>query len=136
MKFFTASIVIGPLMLIGASPAAAGQWTLSPGPAAPLWLVAGSDTATDRDAYLQRARIEMQEWQQKLHDFGEKSEAKGKEAANAAKEDLKKAWAKTEAASHKLQTASAEGWASARASFDKATRELSEAWHKVHPEDE
>jgi len=36
----------------------------------------------------------MQEWQRKLHDFSEKAEAKGKEAANAAENDLNKAWTK------------------------------------------
>jgi hypothetical protein len=35
----------------------------------------------------------------------------------------------------KLQTVGAEGWESAKTSFEKASRELAEAWHKIHPED-
>ena len=38
----------------------------------------------------------MQKWQRKLHDFSEKAEAAGKEAGNAAENDLNKAWTKAE----------------------------------------
>ena len=75
----------------------------------------------------------MQEWQRKLHDFSEKAAAKGKEAGNAAENDLNKAWTKADAASRKLQTVGAEGWESAKTSFEKASHELADAWHKIHP---
>jgi hypothetical protein len=135
MRMLTVSIVVGPLMLIGALPAAAGQSALALGSGAPVRLVAGSDSTADRDTYTQKARNEMQEWQQKLHDFSARAEAKGAEAGRAAKDDLDAAWTKAEAASRQLQTASAEGWESARTSFDAASRGLIDAWHKVHPED-
>jgi hypothetical protein len=134
MRMLTASIVIGPLVLIGALPAA-GQSTLALGSGAPVQLAAGGDSTADRDTYTQKARDEMQEWQRKLHDFSEKAEAKGKEAGNAAENDLNKAWAQAEAASRKLQTVGAESWESAKTSFEEASRELADAWHKVHPED-
>jgi hypothetical protein len=108
MRMLTVSIVIAPLVLIGALPAAAGQSTPALGSGAPVLLAAGNDTPADRDTYTQQARKEMQEWQRKLHDFSEKAEAKGKEAANAAENDLNKAWTKAEAASSKLQTLGAE----------------------------
>jgi hypothetical protein len=127
----TASIVIGSLVLIGALPAAAGQSTFSPSGSAPVRLAANGDSTVDRDTYLQKARDEMQEWRRKLHDFSAKAEANGKEAGNAAKTDLNKAWTKTEAASRKLQTAGAEGWDSAKASFEKASRELADVWDKI-----
>jgi len=132
MRIFTASIVIGTLTLIGTL-AAAGQATLVPGSGAPVQLVAGSDSTADRDSYTQKVRDEMQAWQQKLHDFSEKAKSKGREAGNAAENDLDKAWTRAEAASRKVQTAGAEGWDSAKTSFEKASHELAETWHKIHP---
>jgi len=135
MRILTASIVIGPLVLIGTLPAAAGQSTLALGSGTPVRLAAGGDSTADRDTYTQRARDEMQEWQRKLHDFSEKVVAKGKEAGNATENDLHEAWTKAEAASRQLQTVGAEGWESARSSLEKASHELAETWHKIHPED-
>jgi hypothetical protein len=135
MRILSAAMVIGPLVLIGALHATAGQSTLALGSGAPIQLAAGGDSTADRDTYTQKARDEMQEWQRKLHDFSEKVVAKGKEAGNATENDLHEAWIKAEAASRQLQTVGAEGWESARTSFEKASHELAEAWHKIHPED-
>jgi hypothetical protein len=135
MRMLTVSMVIGPLVLIGALPAAAGQSTFALGSGAPVLLAAGNDTPADRDKYTQQARAEMQEWKRKLHDFSQKAEAKGKEAGNAAENDLNKAWTKAEAASSKLQTAGAESWEGAKTSFEQASRELADAWHKIRPQD-
>jgi len=132
MKILTAAIVIGPLMLIGALPAGAGQSISSD---TPIQLAAGSDSTPDRDTYIQKARDEMQEWQQKLHDFSEKAKAKGNAAGNAAENDLNEAWTKAKAASDELQTAGADSWESAKTSYKEASHELAEAWHKIHPED-
>ena len=135
MRILSAAMVIGPLVLIGALHAAAGQSTLALGSGAPIQLAAGGDSTADRDTYTQKARDEMQEWQRKLHDLSEKVVAKGKEAGNATENDLHEAWTKAEAASRQLQTVGAEGWESARSSFEKASHELAETWHKIHPED-
>jgi hypothetical protein len=135
MRMLTVSIVIGPLVLIGALSAAAGQSTLALGSGGPVQLAAGNDTPADRDTYTQQVRDKMQEWQRKLHDFSEKAEAKGKEAGDAAENDLNKAWTKAEAASGKLQTVGAESWESAKTSFEEAARELRDAWHKIRPQD-
>ena len=135
MRMLTVSIAIGPLVLIGALPAPAGQSTLALGSGAPVQLAADNDTPADRDTYTQQVRDKMQEWQRKLHDFSEKAEAKGKEAGNAAENDLSKAWTKAEAASGKLQTVGAESWESAKPSFEEASRELADAWHKTRPQD-
>jgi hypothetical protein len=131
MKILTAAIVIGPLLLIGALPAAAGQSPPALGSNAPVRLAAGGDAAADRDTYTQKARNDMQEWRRKLHDFSEKAGATGKEAGSAAETDLNKAWTKTEAASRRLQTVGAEGWDHARISFEKASHELTDAWDKI-----
>lgn len=66
MRSLAASIVIGPLMLTGALPVAAGHSIFSN---APIQLAASSDPTADRDTYAQKARDEMQEWRRKLQDF-------------------------------------------------------------------
>ena len=130
MRIFFALIVIGPLMLLGALPAAAGQSISSN---SPIQLAAAGDSTADRDTYTQKARVSVDEWQQKLHDFGEKAKAKGQEEGNAAENELKAAWTKADAEQHKLQSASAEGWESAKISFEKASHDLKEAWDKIRP---
>jgi hypothetical protein len=125
MKILAALILIGPLMLIGAVPA----------PAAPVQLAASGNAAADRDSYMHQAQAVMQEWQGKLHDFGEKAEAKGKTVDSAAKDELNKAWTKAKIASGDLQAASDESWESAKSSFDAASRELAADWHKIYPDD-
>jgi CRISPR/Cas system-associated protein Csm6 len=77
----------------------------------------------------------MQEWQQKLHDFSEKAEAKGQASTIAAEHDLNGAWTKTEAEADKLQTASAADWESAKISYEEASRDLAGTWDKIRPED-
>jgi hypothetical protein len=91
MKILSASIVIGPLMLIGALPAAADQSISSD---RLIQLAAGSGSTAARDTYAQKARDEMHEWRQKLRDFSEKAEAKGQKEGNAAEKELNAAWTK------------------------------------------
>jgi hypothetical protein len=96
MRIFTASISLGSLALIGTLPAT-GQSTLPlRSPPSPFQLAAGSDSTTNRDTFIQKVRDEMLEWQRKLHELSEKAEAKGKDAYNAAGNDLDKAWNKAE----------------------------------------
>ena|SRR5579863_441623 len=132
MRILTAAIVIGPLTLIGALPSAAGQSISSD---TPIQLAAGVNSPADRETYTQKARDEMQEWQQKLHDFSANAETKGKEAGNAVERELNEAWTRTEAASRQLQTVGDEGWDSAKTSYEKASHDLVEAWQKVHSVD-
>jgi hypothetical protein len=132
MRMLTVSIVIGPLVLIGALPAA-GQSPLALGSGAPVPLAAGADSAADRDTYTQMARDKMQEWQRKLHDFSARAAAKGKQLDNAAENDLNKAWTRAKAASSSLQAVGAEGWESAKTSFEEASRELADAWDQNSP---
>jgi hypothetical protein len=93
-------------MLMGALSAAAGQ----PGSSdAPIQLAAGSSSSADQDTYTQKARGDMQDWRQKLQTFGEKAQAKGLQADNAAANALNAAWTRTQEGARKLQTAAAEG---------------------------
>ena len=39
--------------------------------------------SADRDTYTRRTQGEMQEWQQKLHAFGEKAKAKGRQGQDS-----------------------------------------------------
>ncbi|MEJ0069768.1 MAG: hypothetical protein WDO24_14705 [Pseudomonadota bacterium] len=135
MKLLAATIVIGPLMLVGVPPAVAGQSAFALGSRAPVQSAAADDSAADRDAYARKAQDELREWRRKLHDFGDKAEANGKAAGNTANDDLTQAWTKIEAASDKLQTMGAQRWESAKTSFEMASHELAETWRKKHPGD-
>jgi hypothetical protein len=134
MGIFRAAIIIGPFMLIGTLPAAA-QPALPLGSNTLIRLAADDDSTADRATFTQKAQAEMQDWQKKLHTFGEQAEAKGQEAGSAAQSGLNDAWTKAKAASHKLQTVGNEGWQGAKASYEKASQNLTDAWHKVHPDD-
>ncbi len=135
MKSLAASIVIGPLMLLGVPPAVAGQSSLAFGAGASVQVAAGEASAADKDTYMRKVKAELQEWQRKLHDLGEKAEAEGTEARNTAENDLDRAWTRAEAESRKLLTVGAEGWENARTSFEEASRELAVAWNRFHPGD-
>jgi hypothetical protein len=131
MRIFAVISVIGPLVLIGAGPALANQ-PISP---ASFRLAADSTLPSDRETYAQMARDQVQAWDRKLHNLSESAVAEAKVAGDAAKNDLDAGWSKTEAASRQLEAASAEDWESAKASFETASRELADAWHKIHPND-
>jgi hypothetical protein len=135
MGFLIPSMIVGHFTLGGLSPATAGQPPTVHDSAAPVRMAANGNATSDRETYTQKAREEMQEWQRKLHEYGETAEAKGSEAGNAAENGLRTAWTKAEAASRQLQTARADGWESAKISYDRASRDLADAWHKVHPDD-
>jgi len=128
MRRLTVAIIIGPLMLFGALPAAMGQ---SAPTDKPTQSTAGSDRTTDRDTYTQKAQDTVQEWQQKLHDFNETAKAKGQTAGKAATDGLNTAWTNTQDAAHKLKSASAATWDSAKTGFEKASHDLSDAWDKI-----
>ena len=135
MKLLAASLVMGPLLLIGALPVGAGQLSVVPGSSVRVQIAAAGDSAADRDTYRRKAQEDLREWQRRLRDFGDKVEAKGKATGNAADSDLNQAWSNTEAASDRLQTVGAEGWESAKTSFEKASHDLAETWRKINPED-
>ena len=128
------------LLSIAALPRAdqspAGQATSPQASAPPAPLTAEGNFGAKKDTYVRKSKDEIREWQKKVHDFGETAGAKGHDADAAAKSDLQKAWANTEAQSHKLETAGADGWEGAKASFEKASRHLKDTWHKFHPDDE
>jgi hypothetical protein len=128
MRIPAASVVIGPLLLIAAIPSAAGQSITQ---SARVQLVADNDA--DRGPYTQKAQDDMQQWQQKLHDFGEKAKTTGQQGGAAAKEDLDKAWTKARVAADKLKTAGADGWQGAKTTYEKATHDLADTWDRIKP---
>ena len=128
MKILIASVVIGPLMLSALSVTGAG-WSAF---GAPTQLAAaGGDSSLDRNTYDRKARDDVEEWRQKLSDFSDKAKAKGQKQGTALESDLNKAWTKTEAEAHKLQTATAEDWQSAKVSYGDASHALADAWHRI-----
>jgi len=134
MRSLATAIVIGSLTLIGALPATA-QSAPAVGSDAPARSATTGDTTADRESYTRKAQDDMQDWQRKLHDFGEKAAANGHAAADAAQNDLNAAWIAADADARQLQTATAEGWEDAKISFENASRELAADWDKIRPQD-
>jgi hypothetical protein len=83
------SIVVAPLMMIGALPAA-----LSISSDARIRLANGGPTANG-EPYNQNAPDAVLEWQKKLDDFTEKAKAKVLEEGDAVGDELNAAWIKT-----------------------------------------
>ena len=131
MRHSIVSIVIGPLMLIGVLHAAAGQSLPTD---RPVRLAASSEATADRDTYIRKAQDDLRDWQQKLHEFGEKAKIEGQKDATAVENDLNKAWAKTKTEAGKLERASVNDWERAKISYEKASRELRDDWRKVDGE--
>jgi hypothetical protein len=135
MRIFIAPLLLGTLVLAGASPAAAqskpaSNQGVSVGVAPPT-----PDAAAERQSYTQKAQADVRIWQQKLHDFDAKAQIKATEAQASASKDLDKAWTETKTASARLETAGEKDWNSAKASFKTASDKLAVSWHKVNPAD-
>jgi len=131
MRILIAPIILG-ISLTSAVPAM-GQSTISPnGNIPPARLVAGTESTSDHNTYLQKVRTNMQAWRRKLQAFNENAEADGELAGKSAKDDLNAAWIKTEAASRRLQNAGKDGWEDARLSFEAASDHLAATWHKLN----
>ena len=96
MRMLFVSIVVAPLMMIGALPAAQ-----SISSDARIRLANGAPIANS-DPYNQNAPDAVLEWQKKLDDFIEKAKAKVLEEGNAAGDELAAAWIKTVAGERKL----------------------------------
>lgn len=94
-------------------------------------MAAVADWKAERDTYVQKARDEVQAWQQKLHDIREKAKTKNSEASITAQNDFNAAWTETEDAFHKLETVGAEDWESAKISFNRASQKLAAIWEKI-----
>jgi hypothetical protein len=133
MKILATAIVMGPLILIGALPAAS-QSGLGSGSGASVRLVVAHDSTADRETYTQKARDEMQLWQQKLHEFDAKVQAKATTAQTKAAKDLDNAWTEAKSASDRLDTAGERDWSRAKASFQTASHKLDLAWRQIDPE--
>ncbi|PKU23022.1 hypothetical protein [Telmatospirillum siberiense] len=134
MRIIIASLVLGPLLLIGGTAADAGT-SVFPIESAPVKIAARADSSADREGFVQRARERTAEWQQKLQILNDKAAANGSAAGTAAEEDLHKAWIKIEAASHRLEDASDEEWQDAKTAFETASHELADTWHRRYPAD-
>jgi Spy/CpxP family protein refolding chaperone len=133
MRILPASTVVGSLLLIGligTLPAASQSIRSSPS-AASFKMAAVADWKAERDTYVQKARDEVQAWQQKLHDIREKAKTRNSEASITARNNFNAAWTETEDAFHKLETVGAEDWESAKMSFNKASQKLAAIWEKI-----
>jgi hypothetical protein len=130
MKILIAPLVIGMLVLAGASPAAAQSKPASDRGVS-VGVATTRDSTAERSNYKQRAQDETRIWQQKLDDFDAK--VKATEAQTSASKDLDDAWTQTKTASARLETAGEADWGSAKVSFQTASHKLAVAWQKVNP---
>jgi Spy/CpxP family protein refolding chaperone len=130
MRILPISTVVGSFLLIGTFPAAS-QSIQPPQSASSFRMAAVADWKAERDTYVQKARDEVQAWQQKLHDIREKAKTKNSEASITAQNDFNAAWTETEDAFHKLETVGAEDWESAKISFNRASQKLAAIWEKI-----
>jgi len=135
MRILAASIVMGPLMLIGALAATAGQSNPAFGADSSIQLVSSGDRTTDRDSFRRQAWNDTQEWQRKLYIFSENAKTNGHKAGIEAENEVDKAWTNYRAAARNLRTLSDDGWKSTKTSYVKASRELANAWDKIRAED-
>jgi hypothetical protein len=133
MRILPISTVVGSFLLIGliGTLPAASQSIQPTKPEASSRMAAVADWKTERDIYVQKARDEVQAWQQKLHDIREKAKTRNSEASITAQNDFNTAWTETEDAFHKLETVRAEDWESAKISFNKASQKLAAIWEKI-----
>ncbi len=137
MRVLALTALAAALLAGGALPTAAATATATFGAGhAAFRATPVADDASDRDSLTAKAESQMRDWQRKLDDAAKSAKAQGQAGGDAASRALDHAWAKTKAASHHLETASAAGWDSAKAEFEKASRDLAAKWHKLHPGDE
>jgi hypothetical protein len=137
MRILPTPTVVSSLIfvgLIGTLPAA-GQSIQPTHSTASIRMASVADSAADKETYLQKVRDEMQEWQRKQHDFREKARTKASADNIATRNNFNAAWARAEAASHKLMTAGAADWQSAKSSFEKASQKLAAVWRKIGTQD-
>jgi hypothetical protein len=135
MRIAIAPLLIGTLVLAGASPATAQSKPASDQKGMSVGMAPTRDAAAERETYTQKAQADVRVWQQKLHDFDAKTEVKATDAQASASKDLDQAWTETKTASARLQTAGEKDWNSAKASFKTASDKLAVSWHKVNPAD-
>jgi hypothetical protein len=134
MRIAVAPLLIGTLVLAGASPAAAQSKPAS-NQGISVGVAPTRDAAAEREGYTKKAQDVVRIWQQKLRDFDAKAQVKATEAQASASKDLDEAWTETKTASARLETAGEKDWDSAKASFKTASDKLAVSWHKANPAD-
>jgi hypothetical protein len=137
MRMLPNAAVFSPLLLIGLIGAlpAAGQSIKPTQITASFRVAAIADWKAERDLYVQKARDEVQAWQQKLHDLRQKARIKNSQENITARKNFDTAWTEAEDASRKLETVGAEDWESAKLSFHKASQKLAAVWDKIKSPD-
>jgi hypothetical protein len=137
MRMLPNAAVFSPLLLIGLIGAlpAAGQSIKPTQLTASFRVAAIADWKAERDLYVQKARDEVQAWQQKLHDLRQKARIKNSQENITARKNFDTAWTEAEDASRKLETVGAEDWESAKLSFHKASQKLAAVLDKIKSRD-
>ena len=133
MRILSTSTVVGSVLLIGliGTLPAASQSVQPTQPTVSQKVAAVADWKAERDAYVQKARDEVQAWQRKLHDLREKARTQNSEENITAQNNLNAAWTEADDAFHRLETVGTEDWESAKTSYNKASLKLAAIWEKI-----
>jgi hypothetical protein len=97
-----------------------------------LQLAASDNPSKSEQDYLDKARRQVEHWQDKVSAFGKDAAAKGKQAGADAKQQLDDAWSQVKTQWAKLQDATSSGWSDAKAAYEKAIDKMNEAWRKAN----
>jgi hypothetical protein len=132
MRIRPTSTVVGSVLLVAliGTLAAASQSVQPTQPKVSLKVAAVADWKVERDAYVQKARDEVQAWQRKLHDLREKARTKNSEENITVQNNLNAAWTEADDAFHRLETVGKD-WESAKTSYNKASLKLAAIWEKI-----
>jgi small-conductance mechanosensitive channel len=128
----TTTFLLGAFMLIGLVPEACAQ---SASPDADAQSASRKNSTSQRDTYILKSQVELDDWQARLVRFEEETNARMRKDGVATWTELLAALDKAEAGAYKLQTVAADGLEDAKVSYEKATSELADEWQKVRPED-
>jgi hypothetical protein len=127
-----ASVVAGSVLLL--APVAGGKVGLADGlqrPAKYIVVADSSDFEAKKQAYVDKARAELDEWGRKISAWSDEAKAKGSKVSDSARREMDETWAATKERWAQLKVATAEGWDKARRSYEDVSQKLADEWHKL-----
>lgn len=133
MTSHIAPVLAGALLLLG------GATAVAPCSQAAMPLISVADTASGdlaakRDEYMQKAKDEFSEWQERMSSWAAGAKAKGSDIGDQARKNLDKAWVDVKTNWRRLENAAPGTWDKARATFEQASQRMKDAWENIHPE--
>jgi hypothetical protein len=100
-------------------------------PAKYIVLADGSEFEAKKQAYLDKAHAEFEEWGRKIRTWSDEAKAKGSKVSDSARREMDEAWAATNSRWEQLKVATSDGWDKARRSCEDVSQKLAHEWHKL-----